>query len=315
MVRDREDVAAGALLGTFAGDALGARWEGSLPADGRSVGDRIERSLARGQLVYTDDTQLALALAEHLCDDPGVDPAGLARVFLAHHEPWRGYGGGMIRLLDVWRSGTPVEDAATAVFPEGSFGNGAAMRVAPVGVLWSHDPERLDEVARRQAATTHAHRLGQAAAALQARAVGVAGSRGRFGPDEMTDLARVVTEPELRDPLEAAVDLARRWADAPGTTLGEVAARAGNEVVGHRSVPAALWAAAVGDRFEDVVGLALGLGGDADTLAAMAGAVAGAAGTQRAIPSAWVDRFEDGERGRTYATRLAGRLAAVDVGR
>lgn len=115
MERTREG-AAGGLLGTFAGDATGAPWEGSQPEAGRS---------ARG---------------EH----PEVDQDELARTFLEHHEPGRGYGGGMLRLLDVWRSGTPVRQATTAVFPEGSFGNGAAMGAAPVGVLWAHDRTRLE---------------------------------------------------------------------------------------------------------------------------------------------------------------------------
>lgn len=315
MDRDREQIAAGALLGTFAGDAVGAAWEGSPSVDGRGAADRVERSLDRGELTYTDDTQLAFALAEHLCDEPTVDPQGLAEVFLEHHEPWRGYGGGMIRLLDVWRSGTPVAEAATAVFPEGSFGNGAAMRVAPVGILWSHDPEQLDEVARRQASTTHVHRLGQAAAVLQARAVGMAAARGRFGTEELEELAPVVSEPELQEPFEAVLDLAARWREGGGPTLREVARRAGNEVVGHRSVPAALWAAAVGEDLTSAVELAIGIGGDADTIAAMAGAVAGAVGTRRAVPDAWFERFEDGTRGRSYGLRLAGRLATVPVGR
>lgn len=315
MDRDREQIAAGALLGTFAGDAVGGPWEGSPSVDGRGAADRVGRSLDRGELTYTDDTQLTFALAEHLCDEPTVDPQGLAEVFLGHHEPGRGYGGGMLRLLEVWRSGTPVAEAATAVFPEGSFGNGAAMRVAPVGVLWSHDPERLDEVARRQASTTHVHPLGQAAAALQARAVGVAAARGHFGREELAELAPAVTEPELRRSFDAAVDLAARWRDDRGPTLREVAVRAGNEVVGHRSVPAALWAAAVAEDLPSAVELAVGVGGDADTIAAMAGAVAGAAGTRDAVPDAWFERFEDGARGRSYGLELAARLAAVPVGR
>lgn len=306
-----EAVAAGALLGTFAGDAVGARWEGSRPVEGRRAADRIARSLDRGELVYTDDTQLTLALTEHLCDEPTVDPQALARVFIEHHEPWRGYGAGMLRLLDVWRAGTPVEEAATTVFPQGSFGNGAAMRVAPVGVLWADDPERIDEVARRQAATTHAHRLGQAAAALQARAVGLAAAQGRFDVDDLVGLASTVSEPELRQPFDAACELADRWSADGELGLAEVAGRAGNEVIGHRSVPAALWAAAVGEDLEGTIELAVGLGGDADTLAAMAGAIAGAAGTRRAIPAAWLERFEDGARGRAYALGLARRLAAV----
>ncbi|MBW3560893.1 MAG: ADP-ribosylglycohydrolase family protein [Actinobacteria bacterium] len=312
MERTRE-AAVGALLGTFAGDAVGAPWEGSEPVAGRSASGRVQGSLDRGELRYTDDTQLTLALAEHLCEHPGVDQDALARTFLDHHEPGRGYGGGMLRLLDIWRSGTPVDEAATAVFPDGSFGNGAAMRVAPVGVVWAHDPRRLEAVARRQASVTHAHRLGQAAAALQARAVGVAAGRGTFGPDELEALDDVVAEPELRAPFDEARALTSGWEGDADLSFAEIARRVGNEVVGHRSVPGALWAAAAGSSFPEVVELAIGLGGDADTLAAMAGAVAGAAAGRDAIPESWQERFEDGLRGRGFALRLAERLAEVDV--
>ncbi|HEX2027594.1 MAG TPA: ADP-ribosylglycohydrolase family protein, partial [Nitriliruptorales bacterium] len=118
----RHDAATGALLGTFLGDALGAPWEGRQAAPGRAAPDRVRRSLAHAPLAYTDDTQLALALAAHLCEHPRVEPAALVATILEHFEPWRGYGGGMLGLVDQWRRGVPPEVAATAIFPEGSFG-------------------------------------------------------------------------------------------------------------------------------------------------------------------------------------------------
>lgn len=310
-VRDPELVAGGALLGTFAGDALGAGWEGAPAVDGRDDSGRLETVLDRGTLSYTDDTQLALALAVHLCDHPQVAPDVLARTFLDHYQPSRGYGPGMHALIGRWRTGTPIDEAATSTFAEGSFGNGAAMRVAPVGVLWAHDPSRLEAAARRQARVTHVHPLGVDAAVVQARAVGLAAVRGRFGAGELVELSQAAASAEIGGALDSAVALTERWPDDPELSLAEVAARLGNAVVGHRSVPAALWAAAVAEDLTGGIRLTLGIGGDTDTISAMTAAVLGAAATRTAIPAEWVARLEDGPRGRTYALDLARRLAGT----
>lgn len=289
----------GAIMGTFAGDALGRPWEGAAPLAARTGEQRVEASLDRGRLVYTDDTQLTLALAEHLVEHPEVDPEHLRTTILEHVEPGRGYGAGMRRLVALWRRGVPSSEAATAVFPEGSYGNGAAMRVAPVGVRWTGP--RCAEVAARQARLTHAHPLGIAGAVLQACAVARAARRGRFGRGDLEALAEEDRPEELAAELDRAVRAAGRWegslADLP----------LGRGVVAHRSVPAALWCAAVGEGAREAVALALGLGGDVDTIAAMAGAVAGAADPD-GLPHRWLEAMEDGPRGRSYAEALAGRL-------
>jgi poly(ADP-ribose) glycohydrolase ARH3 len=304
----RHDVMAGALLGTLVADSVGLPWEGSGPETGRRGLGRLNASLAQPELVYSDDTQLTLALAEHLLEDPDVDPVGLARTFHEHYEPWRGYAGGMHGLVAAWAVGMDVETAATSVFPDGSFGNGAAMRVAPVGVLWAGHPERLTEAATRQARVTHAHPIGMDAALAQARAVGVAATRGSFSATDIELLARQANTTEVREGLVRAAELAERWDDGE-LDFAAVATALGNRVIAHRSVPAALWAAAVGGGFPYTVELCLGLGGDADTIAAMAGAIAGVAGTATAIPAEWLALCEDGPRGKGYALDLAERLA------
>ncbi|HEX2029493.1 MAG TPA: ADP-ribosylglycohydrolase family protein, partial [Nitriliruptorales bacterium] len=113
----------------------------------------------------------------------------------------------------------------------------------------------------------------------------------------------------LRDGLERAAALADVWHEDPDLTFPEVASQLGNDVTAARSVPAALWAAAVADGADEVLELALGVGGDADTIAAMAGAVAGAAVGAAGLPEDWVARLENGPRGRRYARALAERIA------
>ncbi|MDQ3974756.1 MAG: ADP-ribosylglycohydrolase family protein, partial [Actinomycetota bacterium] len=138
MDEHQRDRVVGALLGLFVGDAAGARSEGGPPDPGRAVPEP-----APGRWSYTDDTQMALALAEHLLEADGVDPERLARRFQARYEPRRGYGYGTRQVLAAWHAGTPVTEAAGALFDGGSFGNGAAMRVAPVGARFHGDPWRV----------------------------------------------------------------------------------------------------------------------------------------------------------------------------
>jgi poly(ADP-ribose) glycohydrolase ARH3 len=290
------EAATGALLAALVGDCLGAPYEGRGPVDRATGRARAERALARGRLRYTDDTQLLLALGGHLLVEPTVDPPALARAILDRYEDHRGYGAGMRRLVRLWRRGRDVEAAATAVFPDGSLGNGAAMRVAVVGVRWAGDAARLDEAATRSARVTHVHPVGVDGAVVQARAVGRAMVAGRFTPDDIAALDPATAE--LRAGVEAAALLP---ADTPPAAAAEAL---GTAVVAHRSVPAALWCAATGGDVAGTVTRALALGGDTDTIGAMAGAIRGAADRRPGVPAAWATVCE----GHDGVLRLAAAL-------
>ena len=77
------------------------------------------------------------------------------------------------------KAGEPWYGAADKLFRGGSFGNGSAMRVAPMGLLYSTDPTKLREIARESSRLTHSHELGKEGAALQAYAVALATKIGR----------------------------------------------------------------------------------------------------------------------------------------
>ena len=304
--REWRSVHEGVLLGTFVADALGARWEGAGAVDRTGARRRLAASLEAEELRYTDDTQLTMALAEHLCTEPDVEPVGLVATFLDHFEDWRGYARGMHGIVAAWRQGMAPDAAATSVFPEGSFGNGAAMRVAPVGALHAGDLERAAGAATRQALLTHAHPVGVDAAVVQARAVAAAAASASFGRAELAAAAEGCATADLRQRLQIAADQAGHW-NRTGD-VRDVASAIGTDVRASHSVAAALWIAAVAEDFEDGLVLALAVGGDVDTIAAMACAVLGAAAGTSAIPVAWTQRLENGPRGRDYALGLARRL-------
>jgi poly(ADP-ribose) glycohydrolase ARH3 len=286
----RTDRARGALLGTFVGDALGMPFEGAHP---QQIPAEVEMEHARlGRGTYTDDTQMMIALAESLLRCETIDEDDLARSFRAHFDPARGYGGGTTQVIQLWEQGEPAAAAARRIFDgEGSLGNGAAMRVAPVAVRFADDEVLLRAQARRSAALTHAHRLGIDGAVAQAAAIGAA-----LADDD--PMLAAVTAAETREMRQALTQ-----ATAPR-------AAGGIAISALRSVPVAIAVGAQADSFETAVRSAIALGGDTDTVAAMAGAIAGARFGVSAIPGRWLDALEDGAYGRRHVDSLADQLAA-----
>jgi poly(ADP-ribose) glycohydrolase ARH3 len=288
------------LLGTFVGDALGMPFEGAPP---EAIPERLEMVDARlGCGTYTDDTQMAVALAESLLECGGVDEERLGRAFLEAYDPRRGYGMGTRSVLAMIAGGVSVAEAATRAFAgRGSLGNGAAMRVAPVAVRYSNNRGMLLDAARRSARVTHAHRIGIDAAAVQAAAVGAA----LRGEDPLAAARAAAATPELWRGLATVASV---LPDRPPPTT--VARLVGNGSGGAESVPSAVYAAVAHPSFEDAVAFAVRCGGDADTIAAMTGAIAGARDGGTAIPARWLDALEDGEKGRSHVERLAERLVS-----
>ncbi|HZE15910.1 MAG TPA: ADP-ribosylglycohydrolase family protein [Mycobacterium sp.] len=294
--------ARGALLGTFVGDALGMPFEGASPGTIPVQLEMVDARLGRG--TYTDDTEMMIVLAESLIADGSVEPALLARRFLERHDPRRGYGAGTLRVFAHWQDGVSVSDAAALLFGgHGSLGNGAAMRIAPVAVLFSSDPERLVEEARRSAKVTHVHPLGVDGAVAQAVAVGAA-----MRTEEIVATARAAVE---TDEMRRRLDTVAELLTAPPANPTTVAEKLGNTSAAALSVPAAIYAACHVDDFRGAVSYAVRCGGDTDTIGAMTGAIAGARHGHSEIPSNWVAFLEDGRYGRSHVQRLADRLAAA----
>lgn len=280
-------VALDSLLGLSVGDALGARWEGA-PFDAGRAGT----SLTFGQDVarWTDDTQMAAAVLEVLLEAGTIEPDLLARAFGRRYEPWRGYGRGMHALLPELRDGGDWRLLSTRIFPGGSFGNGSAMRVAPLGAYFHGQPlERVRIEAERSAQVTHAHPEAIAGAVATAIASWAA-ARSREGPaPAVVDLWRVV-----QASVDPALDLARGLAaaaalptDAP---LADAVAALGNgsRVTCMDTVPLALWIS-LGhlDAFAVAIRTAIAAGGDTDTVAAIVGGIVAARVGADRIPERW----------------------------
>ncbi len=302
----------GALVGTFVGDALGMPVEGwpwrKIAQHYGEVREMLPARLGAG--TYTDDTVFMIALAESLIENKGrVVPQDLAWRFRQAYDRRRGFGAGMHRLMRLWDEGVPWDEAAHRLFDGGSYGNGAAMRVAPVGVLFHHDERAVYDAAAAQARVTHAHPLGQQGAALQALAVALAlrSDPATFSRDEfLEDLESTLpaSAETFRRALMQAGDLFDRWEDRD-----LIVRKLGNRSSAHRSVPTAIFAfLTFWNSFEEAVVYAISLGGDTDTLGAMTGAIAGALHGMEAIPRRWWDALENEGKGRDYVVHLGEQL-------
>lgn len=118
----------------------------------------VERAAPPGPWRWTDDTQMALSVVEVLAQKGEIDQDLLARAFARRYEVHRGYGVGAHRLLEQLGCGARWQEASPALFGGGSYGNGGAMRVAPLGAWYAEAPlEEVAAAARRSAEVTHAH--------------------------------------------------------------------------------------------------------------------------------------------------------------
>lgn len=296
----------GSLLGLALGDAMGAPFEGLPPTMIAQKFPTLPSFFEDDNdepLQYTDDTQLAIGIAETLVDAGTVDERRLCEAFAENFEPWRGYGGGALRVISAMKEGGDYKFLSENLFPGGSYGNGAAMRVGPVGLFFHHDLDAVWEQARRSALPTHVHPLGIEGAQILAAAVAL-GCRGTsHSSHNVADFVHPLQQRCRSD--EFGYQLSQLGTLASPDELASL----GNSVLATGSVVTAIGCFLLHPRsFPDAVAQAIRLGGDTDTLAAMTGSISGAALGAQQLPSAWLERLEDGAKGRSYIRELAVQL-------
>ncbi len=280
----------GCMMGQAIGDSLGVPREGAF-----NIAEVREISAH-----YTDDAAMMIGIAESLVQCRGLDDHHLARQFMENYErePWRGYGGGPPRIFRQMRRGANWEEELDKeMYPGGSYGNGSAMRVAPIGLFYHHSsPEELREAARRTSRITHSHPLAVEGAALEAYAVSLALRR----EENFLEKLRGFTQEEWY--LEKLKKMEKLLASQEDKN--RVVRELGNGIEAYNSVPTAIFSFLAQDDFEEALVYAVSLGGDADTIGAMCGAVAGAWWGEEGIPQRWKENLEN----RGYIESLARQL-------
>jgi len=277
------------LLGLSVGDALGEQFFGVPDEVAR---DRIHRRvLPPAPWPYTDDTEMAISVVEVLAAHGAIAPDRLAAAFARRYTPSRGYGAGACRLLQRLQEGADWREAAAQMFGgTGSYGNGAAMRVAPVGAFFAGDLTAAGANARRSARVTHTHPEGVAGAIAVARAAALAaGGEGRGGAESfLAGVVAGVPPSQTRQGIVRALEIP--VATEPEAVAAELGA--GDRASAQDTVPFAIWCAArhLHDYEAAFWATVSGLG-DRDTTCAMVGGIV-ALSTETEIPAAWLQARE-----------------------
>ena len=276
------------LEGLSVGDALGERffspWVREMCLRQRLVPD--------GRWRWTDDTAMALSIVEVLEQHDRIDQDELARTFALRYveDPDRGYGPAQHDLLQAIHRGGDWQSRAREVFHgAGSFGNGGAMRAAPLGAYFADQPAMVAEQAVLSAEVTHAHADGIAGAIAVAVAAAWAwnwSESGRSAP--AAELFEAVLDQVPAGPTRQGIELAARiplddWEFDTANALGD-----GSSITSADTVPFCLWVAARHlDDYPEALWTAIRVHGDIDTNCAIIGGIVALSHGAEGIPPEW----------------------------
>ncbi|MFM8791601.1 MAG: ADP-ribosylglycohydrolase family protein, partial [Solirubrobacterales bacterium] len=286
----RQTSYSGAMLGLAVGDALGTTLEFAAPGSFEPLTDMVGGGpfdLPAG--AWTDDTSMALCLADSLIERRAFDPIDqlerYVRWWREGHNSSIGrcfdIGGSTFRALDRFeQTGEPFPGDAD---PNGA-GNAPLMRLAPIPLLWAFWPHRASQNAVFSARTTHGDpRAADAASLLCLMMITALFSRDK---DEVFMIAEALSDREGEGALHPEV---------AAVGAGSFREKEPPEIVGTgfviEALEAALWALHSTSSWEEGALAAVNLGNDADTTGAIYGQLAGAIYGVEAIPTRWLDRL------------------------
>ncbi|XP_078480435.1 LOW QUALITY PROTEIN: ADP-ribosylhydrolase ARH3-like [Lampetra planeri] len=345
----------GALVAAVLGDCVGGEFEGAEEVPVESVLKHLnnldDEIKGNGILEYSDDTAMARCVVQSLLTRAGFDEQDMARRFAKEYSasPGRGYGSGVIQVLkklaspqlrDVYQ---PARDQFNG---RGSFGNGGAMRAATFALGFRNLAD-VKKFARQGAMLTHACSLGYNGAVLQALAVHLSLQGALDMPQQFLNRLVTLMEEvecdevsrkdaqvlkEAEKPFCERLYRVRDLMDRTNVSIEEVISKLGNGIAALHSVPTAIFCAihclqpiqgfpAKYGGVERTIAYSMALGGDTDTIACMAGAIAGAHYGFEAIPQPWIRCCEGAEEALQNAEPLrelyyqlshAGRSGASD---
>jgi len=294
----------GAMVGGALGDAVGF-----LAYKHPSRDDLLGKVDAVDHLTYTADTVMAIALAEVLIDNGDIETRKLGDNFLKHFEnkPWQRQGAEppeIYRIVE--KEGVDYVYAAKRLFDsEGSYGNGAAMRITPLGLYYYNDVDHLYAKAQLSAEVTHTHPVGIDGAAIFARALAKTVTLNPlrpFSPEAFIEkLMAFSRTDEIRQKLAQIPPLLDQQV-APAVAVETL----GNGVEVYESMPMALFCfLRFPHTYLESVLCAITHGGKRDTMGIMAGALSGAYLGIDSIALEWRNKLEDIRHIEALARELA----------
>jgi ADP-ribosylglycohydrolase len=281
------------LRGLNCGDAFGERF---------FVHPELAQSLIAQRAVpsppwrYTDDTIMAIAIAETLEEFGEIRERHLAESFgrLYLVDPPRGYGPAMHKMLpELATVPSRWKEISEALFNgTGSFGNGSAMRVAPLGAYFADDLDKVVEQAEYSSVVTHSHPEAVAGAIAVASAAALAWQHEAAHLSPMEFLQKII---QLTPMSEVHLGIKRALNLPPDSTVADATRALGNgaRVSCQDTVPFCLWAAAQYlDDYQGALWTTVSGLGDRDTTCAIVGGIVAMSAGMAKIPPAWLQSCE-----------------------
>ncbi|MBN1802632.1 MAG: ADP-ribosylglycohydrolase family protein [Candidatus Lokiarchaeota archaeon] len=299
----------GTFIGVAIGDTLGYPFEGFLRSDIYSRFVDFEDYIFKNKSLfktYTDDTQLTLHVAQALIRGNGYNANNLVNEFVMWlDDPPIGPGYGCISSIRKLKYGTPWREAAS-----NSGGNGAAMRIAPMGLFYSRDIDSLKKAVLDSCSLTHSHPAASAGALVIARAISFLlfqDPKQRFSTEEFINVISEPVNTSSEETWREMVKILRKVQNSLHLSLEEGLVRfsqAGvkppyfiEDYIGEAFVhPYTLSTVACSifvflkrlDSFKDCILELSTSGGDCDTVGAIGGSLAGAFFGLKRIPSEFI---------------------------
>lgn len=279
------------LTGLSVGDALG---ETFCRPNSEAMSTIARRQVPAAPWHYTDDTQMAISIVELLQSAGHIDPRQLGQSFAKRYEAHRGYGPSTAKLLEAVTGGADAQTTASASHGgEGSYGSGAAMRVAPLGAFFADDLSQVVEQAQASAIPTHSHCEAIAGAIAIAVATALATKVGDGRDMGATDFLKHVLlrtpESVTRNGINTVYHI-DGGAD-PHSVVDQVGS--GQNLSAQDTVPFALWCAANNlHSYEDAFWKTVSGLGDRDTTCAMVGGIVAMSARTAGIPETWLQARE-----------------------
>lgn len=262
----------GCFIGLAVGDAFGAPYEGGC----------IERLLWKvigktsdGKLRYTDDTQMSIDLTRSFLSKRSINQEHLAMTFADSYKWSRGYGPSASKILKKIKNGRHWYEVNRFKFKEGSHGNGAAMRAPILALCYPHDDELLKKNIVKVSEITHAHPLAIEGAQLIAF-VTCSVLNGLSIESTMKGLPEQCSSEVYRKKVTTCVSLLK---SSNPVSSRDIKLKLGNGIIATESCVTAIYFGMkyVNESFGEMLNGIFLMGGDADTIGAMAGAIWGAA--------------------------------------
>ena len=287
------DSAAGVLLGLACGDALGRPVEFQQTASIQRRHGRVTEMLANGTHgqpagTITDDTEMALCIAQNLVESGSFDPDDVAERFVEWYQSGP-FDIGILTstILSRLRNGDAWDEAGIDEWkhlPEGSnAGNGSVMRCAPYGIAFAGEPDGLVTASRVSSAITHADpRCQWGCVILNATLAGLLAGEKQPLASALELAAEAPAE------LRTACEVVQAIEGGSGADLE--LANSGYVVT---TLQAGLYHGLTAESAEDAIVEAVMLGGDTDTIAAVAGAIAGARFGASKLPDRWLQAIDE----------------------